>query len=186
MLSSLIDNAQVVYFLLGFVLLGMGVSWWLNRRVRTLLYMAGMAALIALVYLLTVFVPTDRKQIEANLWAMARAILDDRPDDLVKHWSRDFEFQGLGRDMLAQAVSKTAGRNAVESINLWEFDFKRVEGDKAEVWFRCVANGRGGGSFLAICHADFVREDGDWKLQRAAFFQPIANTDQPITLPIGR
>jgi len=186
MLSWLIDNAHVVYFLLGVVLLGLGVSWWLNRRVRTLAYMAGVGVLIALVWLLTVLVPTDRKQIQANLWAMARAILDDRPQDLVKHWSRDFEFQGLSRDLLAEAVAKTAGNNAVESINLWEFDFKSVEADKAEVWFRCVANGRGGGSFFAICHADFVKEGNDWKLRRAAFFQPVANTDQEIRLPIGR
>jgi hypothetical protein len=186
MLSWLIDNAGVVYFLLGIVLLGLGVSWWLNRRVRTLAYMLGVAALIGVVWLLTVFVPTDRKRIEASLWAMARAILDDRPDELVKHWSRDFEFQGLKRDALAEIVTETASNQDVESINLWEFDFKKVEADKAEVWFRCVAKGRGGGTFLAICHADFVKEAGDWKLRRAAFFQPVANTDQEIRIPIGR
>lgn len=185
MFSWLIDNAGVVYFVLGVVLVVLGVSWWLNRRVRTLAYMAGVGVLIALFWLLTVLVPTDRKQIQANLWAMAQAILRNKPDDLVKHWSRDFEFQGLRRDVLAQAAARAAGDGRVESINLWEFDFKSVEADKAEVWFRCLANGQGG-QFLAICHADFVKEDGAWKLRRAAFFQPVANTDQEIRVPIGR
>lgn len=186
MLAWLVDNANAVYVLLGLIGLGLGVSWWLNRRVRTLIYIAGVAGLAALFWLLTWLVPTDRKQIQANLWAMGRAVLDQKPDDLVKHWAKDFRFQELNREELARAVAATAGKFNVESINLWDFDVKSITDDKAEIWFRCVANGKGGGTFLAICKANFVKEGDAWRLQRARFFQPVANTDQEIALPIAR
>jgi hypothetical protein len=185
MLDWLVDNPNVVYVVFGLIVLGLGVSWWLNRRVRTLLIAAAVIALIALFWLLSVLIPTDRKQIQSKLWAMARAVLDRKPDDLAKHWAKDFRFQGRGRDDLAKAVDAAAGQFKVDSINLWEFDVKSLEDDKAEIWFRCVANAKDGGTFMAICKANFVKEGEQWKLQRAAFFQPIANTNQEIPLPIG-
>jgi hypothetical protein len=176
-----VDNANVVYILLGLIVLALGVSWWLNRRVRTLVIAAAVVAVMGLFWLLTNFIPTDRKQIQANLWAMRQAVLDRKADDLVKHWAKDFSYRGRSRDDLARAASQFK----VDNINLWEFDVKSLEDDKAEIWFRCVANAKDSGTFLAICKANFVKEGEQWKLQRAAFFQPIANTDQEISLPIG-
>jgi len=184
MLSWLVDHANVVYFVLGAVVLSLLVSFWLKRRIRTLFMALAGLALIVVFWLLTVVVPTDRKQIEANLWAMARAVRDKKPDDLVRHWARDFEFMGRSRAELAKAVTGTADRFHVESINLWEFDWKSITADKAEVWFRCVANGQGGGTFLAIARANFVKEGDAWKLQRIRFFQPLGNTDQEIPIPL--
>lgn len=183
-MSWLIDNARFVYVILGIIALALGVSWWLNRRARTLLIALGVVGLMVLFWLLTLFVPTDRKRIESSLWAMARAVLDRKPGDLVQHWSQDFTFQGLKRDELAQLTAKAAGRFSVESINLWEFDVKHLDESKAEIWFRCVANSQQGGTFLALCRAHFVKEGEHWKLQRIGFYQPIANTDQEISLPI--
>jgi len=185
MLPWFVDNANLIYILFGLIVLGLGVSWWLNRRVRTLVVAAGVVGLIALFWLLTILVPTDRKQIQAGLWAMRQAVLDQKPDDLVKHWDKDFRDQGMNRADLAKAVTAASGKFKVESINLWEFDVKSLEDDKAEIWFRCVANAKDGGTFLAICKANFVKEGEQWKLERAAFFQPVANTDQEIPLPIG-
>jgi hypothetical protein len=186
MLAWLVDNANVVYVLLGLVILGLGVSWWLNRRVRTLFLIVGVIVLIALFWLFTWLVPTDRKQIQANLWDMGRAVLDQKPNDLIQHWAKDFTYDGRNRAELAQAVTDAAGKFNVESINLWEFDIKSLTGDKAEIWFRCVANAKDGRSFLAICKANFVKEGDAWRLQDVEFYQPVANTDQKIALPIGR
>ena len=183
MLTWLVDNANLVYLVLGAIVLVLGVRWWLSRRVRPLILAVGVIALIVLFWLLTLFVPTDRKQLQANLWAMARAVLDQKPDDLTKHWARDFQFKGMGREELAKAV--TLRGNKVESVNLWEFDVKSLTEDKAEIWFRCVANAQGG-SFFALCKAHFVKEGDAWKLERIAFFQAVANTDQEIQVPIGR
>lgn len=185
MLDWFVDNANVVYIVLGLIVLALAVSWWLNRRVRTLVIAAGIIALAAVFWLLTILIPTDRKQIQANLWAMRQAVLDRKADDLIKHWAKDFRFQGRSRDDLARAIAAAASQFKVDNINLWEFDVKSLEDDKAEIWFRCVANAKDGGTFLAICKANFVKEGELWKLQRAAFFQPIANTDQEIALPIG-
>lgn len=186
MLAWFVDNANIVYIILGLIVLGLAVSWWLNRRVRTLFLIAGIVGLGALFWLLTLWIPTDRKQIQANLWAMGRAVLDRKPEDLAKHLAKDFRFQNLSRDEIAKGVTAAAAQFNVDSINLWEFDVKSVTDDKAEIWFRCVANSAGGGSFLAIGKAHFVKDGDQWLLQDVAFYQPIANTDQKIHLPVGR
>lgn len=186
MLAWFVDNANLVYILLGFVALGLGVSWWLNRRVRTLFMFAGVAALIAAFWLFTLLVPTDRKQIVAQVWAMRRAVLDRKPDDLANHWARDFAFQNASRDDLARAITKAAGDYQVNDIHLWDLEAKNVAAGKGELWFRCRVTGRDGAPFLALCKTDFVKEGEAWKLQRVRFFNAIANTDQEITLPIGR
>jgi uncharacterized membrane protein (Fun14 family) len=179
MLAWLVDHAHVVYFVLGVIVLGLLVSFWLKRRVRTLFFALVGVALIALFWLLTVIVPTDRKQIEANLWEMALAARDKRSSDLVKHLTRDFVFQGRNRD----ETGKVAVKHRVDSVNLWEFDWKEVTDTRAEVWFRCVAHGDGG-TFLAICRATFVKEGELWKLQRISFHQPVANTNEEIAIPL--
>ena len=185
MLAWLVDNAHIVYFLLGAVVFALLVLFWLKRRVRTLFFAVGIAALMALFWLLTLIVPTDRKQIEANLWAMARGVIDQKPDEVLRHLARDFEFQGLKRDDLAKAAAAAGRGFRVESVNLWEFDWKSVGETRAEVHFRCVAHGSGGGgTFLAIARATFVKEGDAWKLQRITFHQPIANTNEEIQVPL--
>jgi hypothetical protein len=183
MLAWVVDHAHVIYFVLGVAVLGLLVSWWLNRRVRTLFFVLVVVALIVLFWLLTHIVPTDRKQIESNLWAMERAVRDNKPSDLAKHLASDFTFAGKKRDELAKAATQAADLYEVDSINLWEFDWKSVTDERAEVWFRCAAHGKGGRPFLAICRATFTKEGGQWKLQRISFHQPVANTNEEIPIP---
>lgn len=186
MLAWFVDNANVVYVILGLIVLGLAVSWWLNRRVRTLVVIAGVVALGALFWLLTMWIPTDRKQIQANLWAMGRAVLDRKPEDLAKRLAKDFRFQNLSRDEIAKSVTGAAAQFNVDSINLWAFDVKSVTDDKAEIWFNCVANVSGGRGFTALCKARFVKDGDQWLLQDVAFHPLVGNTDEKIQLPIGR
>ena len=71
-------------------------------RVRTLFVIVGVLGLGALFWLLTLWIPTDRKQMQENLWAMGRAVLDRKPQDLSKHLAKDFRFQNLSRDEIAK------------------------------------------------------------------------------------
>jgi len=186
MLAWPIDNANIIYLLLGLIVLALAATWYLNRRVKTLVLIAGAIALAIAFWLLTLIVPTDRKQIVDNVWAMRRAVLDRRPSDLARHWSRDFAFRNLSGSELARDVADKAAKFKVNDIHLWDFDIKSVTDDKAEVWFRCRAGESGGGLLLALCKADFVKESDAWKLQRIRFFNAVANTDQEIALPVGR
>src|SRR5262245_39733765 len=110
MLAWFVDNANIIYVILGLIVLALAVSWWLNRRVRTLFVIAGVLGLGALFWLLTLWVPTDRKQIQDNLWAMGRAVLDRKPEDLAKRLANDFRFQNLGREEIAKGVTAAAAQ----------------------------------------------------------------------------
>jgi len=185
MLAWVVDNANFVYLILGFVALALGVSWWLHRRVRTLFMLAGVAALIVVFWLITFLTPTDRKQLVANVWSMRRAVLDRKSDELAKHWSKDLTLQNFNRDELARAVTKAAADYQVNDIHIWDLEPKVVTEKTGEISFRCRVTGRDG-VFLALCRIEFTKEDETWQARKIRFFQPIANTDQEIVLPIGR
>src|SRR2546421_4342807 len=129
-MSWIVDNANLVYIVLGIILLGLGVSWWLHRRVKTLVIAGGVIALIGLFWLLTWLIPTDRKQIEANLWEMALAAREGKADGVAKHLAKSFRYGGMNRDEVARAAAASAKNFKVESVNLWEFDVKSLTDDK--------------------------------------------------------
>lgn len=183
MLSWLIDNANVVYFLLGMAALVLAVQYWLNRRVKPLFLAAVVIGFMILFWLLTLLVPTDRKRIQDAIHSMRDAILANNSKGLSQLWASDFKFQGLDRDELAKAVAKAGKNFSVTDIGLHDFDVKKVEEKTAEIWFRFVGHGQGG-RFPGRCKATFVREGVEWRLQSVTFLHPVA--DQEIPLPLGR
>ena len=60
MLWWLVDYAKTVYFLLGIAALVLIALWWMNRRAKYLLALAIPLGLIALTWLLALFVVTDQ------------------------------------------------------------------------------------------------------------------------------
>ena len=74
MLWWLVDHATVCYLLLDLAALVLVAIFWSNRRVAYLLAAGGALGLIALVWLLTIIVITDRKQLYLNVQAMARGV----------------------------------------------------------------------------------------------------------------
>src|SRR4051794_32070716 len=98
MLSVLLDQANILYFLLGTAALALVVYGWLRGRARYWLYAGVCVALIGVLWLLGQLVITDRKQIVLNLDAMAKATVDQLPDALFRHVSRDFRFGNLSRE----------------------------------------------------------------------------------------
>ena len=186
MLTWPVDNANLIYVALGLIVLGLGVSWYLNRRVKTLAVIAAVIVVGVFFWLLTLIIPTDSKQIVDSVWAMRQAVLDRKPGDLTKHWAKNFVFKNASGTELARDVTDKAAKFNVNDIHLWDFDVKSVTDEKGEIWFRCRAGDQGGTQFLALCKADFVKERETWKLQRIRFFNAVANTDQEIPLPVGR
>src|SRR5687767_454217 len=124
MLTALLDQANVLYFLLGTVALGFFVYGWLTARVRYWAYGAAALGLIGVVWLLTQLVVTDRRQIERNIQAMARAAVEQKPDDMLKHVSREFRFggagRGLGRDELAALIRQQVQTFQVNDVHTWD------------------------------------------------------------------
>src|SRR5690348_9254350 len=91
-MSAILDQADVLYFLLGGAALGFLALGWMKGRPRYWLVSAGCIALIGLLFLLSNLFVTDRQQIIRNLDAMKNATIAQKPDELFKYISRDFRF----------------------------------------------------------------------------------------------
>jgi hypothetical protein len=178
----LVDNALLLYLLLGCALLAVGAYWWMTRKRQFLIATGGVAGLLILVWLLTQVVVTDRGRIEGNIRAMAAAIGENKPADVVKHLARDFQF-----GTYTKATAERDIRSAIHQYGLQEIRVRdvsitklsRAEG-KAEAEFRVFvwSSMTEGGGYPFWCKAEFVLEDEDWRLRRIRIFQGFVNTDQ--------
>jgi hypothetical protein len=186
-MSWLIDRASTLYVLLGLVAIGFVVAFWFNRRVKFLGYAAGVVGLIVLVWLLTLLVPTDRKQIESNVRAMADAVVKGNVDDLFKHIADDFRYKGRDRKEIYERTQNAIKLHKISSVNISSFE---MEGEpsrstkSAKASFLVTAYAQGlDQPFMFRTKADFVLDGEHWKMKGMAFFKAIGDKDQEIDLP---
>ena len=92
---------------------------------------------------------------------------------------RGFRYGQLDRDELHQRVSRAVAGFKVSHIHLGD---QRVEvtGDTGQISFDFRVDAEKD-SFPASAKATFVREDGEWKLQRLEIFQ--LRTNVPMRVP---
>src|SRR5262249_35554226 len=183
-MSWYVDNATTLYILLGIIAAALVVTWRFNQRVKFLGYAAGVLAAGVLLWLLTLLVPTDRKQIEGNVHAMAKAVQEGKVDDLFKHVSEDFVYKGLTRKMLYEAAKKEIAHSKVTKIRITQFDVEHISrsNKSAKVRFKVTAFNNEQQPFPFVTKADFVLEGENWKLKGMKFYKSFVDTDQEIDL----
>jgi hypothetical protein len=184
MLDWLVDNAGTIYVLLGIIALACAALWWMNRKRYYLIALAVVAGLVLLVFLLGLFIVTDRQQIRANILAMRDAVLEGKPEAVFKHFARDFRTDFSDRQTFINQATQAIRRYRVTEIGIGSMDFEVPpdRADKAVVAFRIRATGEGGEGFFLV-RADFVFEQDQWRMRRFRLFNPFANTDTPIPIP---
>ena len=183
-MSWLVDNANLLYIVLGVIAAALVLVWWNNRQAKYLGFAAGVLVLIGLLWLLTCFHISDSVQLKNNVDAMAQAVRDGKVDDLFKHVSKDFRYKEMDREMvyvLAQGVMKANKINAVRVSNFKVLELSR-ENKLAKTWFRVNAEGDGGQQIF-VTEADFVLEGDHWKLKAMRFYNPVVNQDREIDIP---
>jgi hypothetical protein len=187
MFSWLVDHAGLAYLLLGIVALGLASAWWMTRERNYLIGLAATAAMIFLVWLLGRLIVTDRQQIEANLWAMAQGVTDGQPDQVFCHLSRQFHFQDMDRDAFLPRAAKAIQQHRVKELYLWDFQVEQL--DRQARTARMAFNVRltspwSDSPQFFLVRADFVLEDGQWRMKGFRLFNPVADTDRPIPVPL--
>jgi hypothetical protein len=186
-MSWLVDNANIVYILLGLVALGFLVAGWLTRRVKFFALALIPLAVIGLFWLLTRTVVTDRQQIHNSIDAMAAAVVNQDGEALFKHVSKEFLHKGMSRKEMHDRVGRAIKLHKVKQAFISDFtatEVSRATG-KAKASFRVRVDDQGGEIvFFARCETDFVLEADQWKLKSIDFFNPVANQDQPLDIPL--
>ena len=185
-MSWLVDNANVLYILFGIIAAGLVVTWRFNQRVKYLGNAAGFLVVMGIIWLLTLFVPTDRKQLESNVNAMAKAVVDGKVDELFKHISKDFVYKGMTREMLYEAARRSIQGNQISNVRITQFKEVEISRAKksAQVSFSVTAwAAQGETPYPFLTKAEFVLEGEQWKLKTMKFFKAFVDTDQEISIP---
>src|SRR5262249_34980129 len=140
-MSWLVDNANSLYLLLGIIAAALVLAWRFNQRAKFLGYAAGVLVLMGLVWLLTHFVPSDRRQLEMNVNAMAEAVIAGKMDDLFQHISRDFRYKDMTRDMLFGRAKAAVEAYKVRAVKITKFKVEELDRTKkfARTSFRVSA-----------------------------------------------
>jgi len=184
MLWWLVDNAKTVYFLLGISALVALALWWMDRRVKYLIGVAIVIGLAVLVWLLGMFVVTDRMRIRANLFAMKQGVEEGKPDAVFQHFSKTFTADNWDRQSFVDHFGPIIQQRHAREIVLWDFDFEVApdRNTKALIAFRVRGIGDFGEAWY-LCRAVFVFEENQWHMKTIRFFNPVADTDRPIPIP---
>lgn len=180
MLAWIVDHANVFYFLLGAAALGLLMAGWLTRRAKYWSYAAIAIGGMVMLWALSLFVITDRKQIELNLDAMAQAALNHDTEAFLRHLAKDFRFGTLDRKLLANLVTASSKSRKVVGVRLWGQQ-TTVTGDTAETLFNFRADADSGGFFIASARARFVRDGQNWKMREIQIYK--IGTTEPIHVP---
>jgi len=184
-MSWLVDNASSFYILLAVIAAGLVVPWRFNARVKFLGFALGAVVLIGLIWVLTLFVTSDSKQLEQNVQAMASAIEAGRMDDLFQHVSKDFNYKGLSREGLYVVAQKAMATQRVSSVAITQFRVEEASrADKfAKTRFQVTVRTKDEQTYLFVTEGDFVLEGDAWRLKTMRFKPAMGNQDQEITLP---
>jgi hypothetical protein len=180
MVSWLIDHATLCYLVLVCVALGLLAAWWRTRKQPFLIGLGVTAALAALVLALTLFVDTDRKQIERSLRALAAGMRDRPPTRMFEQISKKFQGTFLVggtevtwdfKQICAQIIR---GQEAfqIEEIKLHGIQIRDLSGTEATVEFEALPVGPTIRFFP--CEAEYAREeDGVWRIRALKIFDPV-------------
>jgi hypothetical protein len=184
MLWWIVDNAGIVYLILGLVGLTLAVRWWLTRRGGLLIALGVTAGLIALVCVLSLVIMTDRKVLVATLREMEEGINRRDLDTVFKHVADDVKVHGrtglttIKKEQLRELARQRLGG---EEVILWNVAVEQLERPEAVVTFFARIEDT---PMMGICKArfEFVRE-GVWRLKGFEMYRPGDQHQLPIALP---
>jgi hypothetical protein len=188
-MSWIVDNANVLMVLFAVIAAGLVIAWRSNSNARYLLYAAGALALVGLIWLVSIFGTSDRKQIHDHINAMSDAVVTGKMDDLFKHISPEFRYKDMTRDDLFRNAQAAVKVYKVRQVRITAFRVDELSRDtktakarfRASVWW-----GEKEDPYLMSVQTDFVLEGEQWKLKTMRFYNPLVDQDKEIDLPFPR
>src|SRR5262245_58555228 len=141
MLWWLVDNANLVFLVLGLVALVLAVRWSLTRRGA---YLAGLGVtftLIAVVFALTLFVVTDRRRLVQRVEEIARLFNPKDLDRAFDHMTDTIRLEMSGwpkpitlpKSWVKQAAQRGFRDHNIQGIHVWNIGVEKVDRPSAVV-----------------------------------------------------
>jgi hypothetical protein len=174
----LFEGRAVVYVPLTLLALALAFIWYSYGRRRAFLYAAGvMVVLIGVYALLDRLVETRREQIERKLHEMARGVKDKNVDAIFRHISDQFDYKGINKATFRTGAAARMRTGWVDKLDIWRIEHLD---DQGKVRFQAKPHGRVGENVGTGVEAQFVNENGQWRLRSFKVFNPFVDTNQEI------
>jgi hypothetical protein len=173
--------------LLGIAAAAFAAAYW-NRRQGKYVVGFGIVLLLGgLVWLLSLFIVTDRDQIVRSVAALAQAVGERDFDKAFAHLSRDFRYHNYDKASFEQNVRRVAGIHQPTEAKAWDIEVTDISREKrsANVEFRAKVKGNwSGGAEFYLVRAEYVLDpDGQWRMKSFRLFNPFINSDQELGVP---
>jgi hypothetical protein len=182
-MSWLVDNANALYVLSAIMSASLIVAWRFNQRVKFLGLAVIPLLVIGLIFLLTLVVVSDSKQLEMNVNAMAEAVVAGKVDDVFKHVSKDFRWKGIDRELMYAGVKKSIEGHKINGVRISSFRIEEVSRATKLAKTSFLVTAKADSEIMFRTEADFVLEGDEWKLKTMRFYRPVGGQDQEIDLP---
>ena len=182
----LVDHARVLYLTLGVLALVLGCLWWMTRKRIYRFALIGIAAILLLIWLLALFIVTDRMRIVRRVQAMAQAIDQRNLDEFFKYVSPQFGYDAMDIQQFRIYTEAQLRRYKVFSFRVHKItvpDVSRQTGSKAGFWIDVEGAWEGETPPLR-CEAIFVFERDEWLLKGFRIY--LGNSSTEFRLPPAR
>jgi hypothetical protein len=190
MLYEIVDNSSLLLLGLGIVALCFGAAWWTTRRGKWLIGSGVCVAMMALIFVLSLFVVSDRQRIERNIDEMRNAVNTGKPeeaarffDDVVTVDTRTGSVK-VPNQLLKAYAKSNMNHYQVKQVETGSVDFEEMTGSKAVVSFMVRADDDWGKT--GRCRMEFTKTpQGKWLCKRFTVESYIGGQTSPVLFPFG-
>ena len=168
-MSWIIDNASTLHIIFALIGVGFLAVWRYNARVKYLGYALGAVGAMALLWLLSMNIKTDRQILEDAVNEMARGVEHKQLDKLFKHISGDFRYKGNTREMLYDVAQNHIKDHEIKNIRINRFQAE-IDRSKNHARTGFIVSATAERDILFRTEADFVLEGEVWKLKTLRFY----------------
>ena len=182
--AVLSDPSPTLYAILAILVAALAANWLRNRKRGDLVrFLAGAAVLVAVV-VIDKLVESPREETARNMREIVTATKEKKVDDLMKHLSDSFNWNGMKKDQFKEMVKGVMSRsefNGVDIDGLTRGDFETVDDNKVKIGFDAWPTGYGIPDYRYYCKATFVKDpDGQFRMQTFDLYKKRGD-EKPVT-----
>jgi hypothetical protein len=189
MIDPLLDNVFWVLIFLGMLAAGLAVAWWNTRKRSWLVAIGGVVAVMALLFVLSRVIVTDRMQLSNNVDGMRSAInagkLDEAvlffDDKVVVKTTATPNGKEISREALLHLAKTTMSGYQVKKIITGPVHVDALKRPDAEIRF-AVRNEEG--DKTGWCTMKCKYKDGKWRVTYMTVESLIGGQTAPVLFPL--
>ena len=190
MFDWLLDDFWVIAFLLAAAAVAFSVAWWKTRKKQYAMGAGVFVVLLGVYVTLYCLVETSSQQMERRVRDIAASVKSKQiKNALEKNLADDFHVGTLDKSAFVEKAQSLKDHFGVDSLQVWQFKLVQIDREKKTATFHFMAKPIvPGQDTWYLVKAQFAMTSKgtwseEWKMRSFEYFNPIADTNSPLTIP---